>query len=425
MIIKHIEKDSIADQINLQVGDELLSINDHPIRDIIDYRFYLSEDFVTIKINRHEEVFQFDIEKEDDEELGLAFEPIKYRCCGNKCIFCFIDQNPPNLRHNLYFKDEDFRLSFLHGNYVTLTNISKSDLHRIVEQRLSPLYISVHTTDPNIRILMLGLNKDDRLLEKIQFLIDHHIELHAQIVLCPEINDGKYLEQTIADLVRFYPDLKSVAIVPVGLTQHRRNLYQLKPVTAEYARQLIEKLEPMAERFQHEMNSYLIYLADEFYILADVEIPDFQRYQDFDQYENGVGMVRYFMDHFGSHSESFPKKIPQPMNIGMVTAELAQGFLNQTVLPRLNSIAGLNVSLLVVENKFYGPSVTVTGLLTGSDIYHQLKNMPAKDLILLPENCLNHDGLFLDGWTVELLEQKLNQRFKVLGIDFSEFFEMI
>lgn len=424
MIINGIEKNSIADRMGLQIDDQLEAINGHKINDIIDYRFFASDGFLKIKIIRRDQILQFEIEKEIDEELGLSFAPITYRCCGNNCIFCFVDQNPPRLRPNLYFKDEDFRLSFLHGNYVTLTHVTKSDLKRIVNQRLSPLYISVHAMDKNVRMFMLGQKRDDHLQEKIQYLADHQIELHAQIVLCPTINDGPNLEYTISELSKFYPHVASVAIVPVGLTKYRQHLYPLIELTIDYAVRIIEAYEPVAHRFKSEFGSYFIYLADEFYLTAGRPLPNAERYEDYYQYENGIGMMRYFMDQFLDQQRSFPKKLNTPCRMAIVTAELAQPFLENTVLPALNSIAGLDVSLVVVRNQFFGTTVKVTGLLTGSDIFNQLIDHPPVDFILLPANCLNHEGYFLDDWTVALLSQRLNQPVHIAGIDFSELFAL-
>ena len=412
--------ESIASELNLQKGDILAKINEYPIHDIIDYRYYISDEYLEIEIQRNHEILIFEIEKEADDDLGITFKPIKYRCCGNQCIFCFIDQNPPGMRHNIYFKDEDYRLSFLHGNYVTLTNISQKDLNRIVEQRLTPLYISVHSTDVDVRKLMLGIKKDDQLLEKIKFLTDHRIELHVQIVLCPGINDGKHLEKTILDLAEFYPDIQSIAIVPVGLTKYRDKLFTLQPVSAKKAIEIIEYVDKQADLFKRKLGSYFIFLADEFYLKAEREIPSAHRYEEYYQYENGVGMLRYFMDEFAEQSKNLPNKISVQKKIRIVTAELASHFIDNNIIPRLNQIENLEASLVVVKNNFYGPSVKVSGLMTGSDIYEQMSKLPAVDTILLPENCLNTDGLFLDDRTVSELEQKLNQQIKIVGLDLVE-----
>jgi len=309
MKIKAFEQGSLAAKVGLKIGDNLIIINENPIRDPIDFQFHASDELLDIEVLRNGRTLFFEIEKHYNESLGIIFEDIKYRCCGNKCIFCFVDQNPPNLRKGLYFKDEDFRLSFLYGNYVTLSNVSRSDLKRIVEQRLSPLYVSIHSTNSEIRKLMLGLKKDDRLFEKIRYLTKNNIELHAQIVLCPMINDRNILAQTINDLAEFYPNLKSIAIVPVGLTRHRKNLYPLKPVTPDDAKMIIFEAESFAQNFKQKWDDYFVYLADEFYLMAGSNLPSIERYGDFPQIENGVGMARDFIDQFEEQSKQFLHKI--------------------------------------------------------------------------------------------------------------------
>lgn len=422
MIVKEIEPESIADEIGLQPGDELVSVNDQPIRDIIDYRFQTSDECLTLEVKRQAETFLIDIEKDYDDDLGITFEEIKYRSCGNNCIFCFVDQNPQQLRSNLYFKDEDFRLSFLHGNYVTLTNISQKDLQRIVNQRLSPLYISIHAIDATVRKQLLGIRGNDRLLEKLTYLTDNDIELHTQIVLCPGFNDGSILDDTIQTLSQFFPQVKTIAIVPVGLTRHREKLVQLTPINPSYSNEIIASIDTAAATYLSRLGTHCVYLADEFYLNAQKDIPPADRYDQFEQYENGVGMLRYFMDDFAEKSPTFPAEIKQQTSVRLVTAKLAAPFIQQTVASRLNQIANLHVDVLTVENRFYGDSVRVTGLLTGQDIHAQLSQLPLADLIVLPSNCINYDGLFLDDWTLPQLQQQLQQNIAVLSIDFSELF---
>lgn len=423
MKILAFEKQSIAAEASFQIGDDLIKINGHPIHDEIDFQFHASEEYLEIEVVRNGESHIFEIEKDYDDNLGIIFEETKYRCCGNKCIFCFIDQNPQGLRESLYFKDEDFRLSFMYGNYVTLTNVSRADLQRIVEQRLSPLYISVHSTDLEVRKFMLGIKKDDHLLEKIRFLSDNRIELHAQIVLCPAINDGESLTKTIDDLAEFYPHLKSIAIVPVGLTKHRQNLHPLKPVTPQYAKSLIFEIEKIAQQFQRKWEDYFVYLADEFYLLAEFEVPDGERYDEFPQVENGVGMARDFIDRFEEQSSHFPHRIKARLELTLVSGVLAAPILNRWVVPRLNQIENLTVKVQTIENKFYGNSVTVTGLLTGQDIYNQLPDQLSSDIIILPANCINFDGIFLDNWTPEILQTRLQKPIEFIDTDFVSFIE--
>jgi len=425
MKIKAFENNSLAAEVGFQIADDIVKINGHLIRDLIDFQFYVSDEHPVIEVIRNGENYIFDIEKDYDDSLGINFEDTKYRCCGNKCIFCFIDQNPEGLRKSLYFKDEDYRLSFMYGNYVTFTNVSQPDLQRIVEQRLYPLYVSVHSTDLEIRKLMLGVKKDDRLLEKIRFLTENNIELQAQIVLCPSINDGKSLFKTIDDLAQFYPKLKSIAIVPVGLTKHRQNLYPLKPVIPGYAKALIGQIEKTAQMFKQKWGDYFVYLADEFYLLAEMSLPFAERYDEFPQIENGVGMVRDFIDQFEEQSLEFPHRIKNKSLITLVTGVLASPIINKWVIPRLNNIENLNVTLQTVENNFYGNRVTVTGLLTGQDIFNQLLNQPSADLIILPANCLNLDGLFLDDWTLADLQTKLQCHIEVVDKDFGSLIDKL
>jgi len=419
------EQDSLAAAAGFQIGDEITAINCHPIRDLLDFQFHASDVSLEFEVIRNDESYFIEIEKDYDDSLGIIFEDPKYRCCGNNCIFCFIDQNPQGLRKSLYFKDEDFRLSFMYGNYVTLTNVSQSDLQRIVEQRLSPLYISVHSTDFEIRKLMLGIKKDDRLIDKIRFLSKNKIELHAQIVLCPSINDGKSLIKTIFDLAKFFPQLKSIAIVPVGLTKHRQNLYPLRPVTPAYAKSLILQMEKIAQQFKQKWDDYIVHLADEFYLLAQMELPTAERYDEFPQIENGVGMAKDFIDRFEEQSLDFPHRIKIKRSITLVSGVLASPIINQWVIPRLKKIENLTVTIRIIKNKFYGNRVTVTGLLTGQDIYNQLHNQQIGDIIVLPSNCLNFEGLFLDEWTPEMIQTRLQKPIEFIDNDFSPFLEKL
>jgi len=425
MKIVGFENGSLAAEAGLQIGDDLIKINGHSIGDELDFQFHASDESLEIEVLRNGERLVFQLEKEYDDSLGIVFEETKFRCCGNHCIFCFVDQNPPGLRPSLYVKDEDFRLSFMYGNYVTLTNVSRSDLKRIVAQRLSPLYVSVHSTDLRIRKLMLGIQKDDHLLDKIRYLTEHRIELHAQIVLCPGINDGSSLRQTIHDLAGFYPQVKSIAIVPVGLTRYRHGLYRLVLVTPAFARSLIGELDQISEQFKRTWDDYFVYLADEFYLLAGEPLPASERYEDFPQLENGVGMARDFIDRFEEQSQQFPHRISTRKELTLVTGVLAAPIMADTVLPRFNRIENLQAKLSVIQNEFYGASVTVTGLLTGQDIYHQLRDAALGDVIVLPANCVNYDGLFLDGWTPELLQQRLQRPVQLIDTDFMALFENV
>jgi len=425
MRIKAVKEGSLGQRLGLRAGDDLVKINGHRLRDIVDYHFFISDDLVTLTLRREGRVLEFSLQKDPDDSLGLEFEDFKYRSCNNKCIFCFVDQNPKGLRRSLYFKDEDYRLSFLYGNYITLTNLSRADMERIVFQRLSPLYVSVHTTDVELRRRLMGIERDDKLLDKIDHLTSHGIEIHAQIVLCPEINDGIGLQKTILDLAVFFPHLKSVAVVPVGLTKHRDGLYPLKPVDGEYARRLIGQIKGWQRDFKEKLGCNFVYLSDEFYLLSGEQLPPVDHYDGFPQLENGVGMTRAFMESFRRQERSFPPRLRRPKRVTLVTGILASGFIKNTVVRRLNQIENLKVDLIVVRNDLFGDTVTVSGLLPGRDILKALRSRDPGDLIVLPANCVNTDGLFLDDLKPESLEKRLRRKIILIQEDFSRIFELL
>lgn len=421
MKIIKIEPGSIGEELELKPGDALLRINGEKINDEIDFQFYASDDYLELEIEQDGEILIYEVEKDPEETLGLEFEPFKYRSCGNKCIFCFVDQNPGGLRDSLYFKDEDFRLSFLYGNYVTLTNLKFSDAQRIVNQRLTPIYVSVHAVNLDARKKLLGIKKDDQLLKKIEYLAKNRIEIHVQIVLCPGYNDGEVLEDTVQCLSQFYPQVNSIAIVPVGLTRHRENLPMLEPVTSEISRKVIAWSDTLAKEFYSKFGQHFIYLADEFYLQIGQPLPPSVRYDAFSQFENGVGMTRAFLDDFAVFANKLPDRLSKPRSITLVSGRLMEPILRSVVINRLQQVDNLEANLVVVTNHFYGESITVTGLLTGQDICEALKNSCTGELIFLPANCLNFDGIFLDDWTVTMIEDKLERRIKVIDTNFEEF----
>jgi len=407
MKIVSVEPESIAHDLDIRPGDELLEINHRRVNDSIDLRYHESEPGISVKIARDGEVTIFDIEKDEGERLGIELEEMRILSCGNDCIFCFVDQNPKGLRQQLYFRDGDYRLSFMYGNYTTMTNAGPAILQRIVDQRLSPQYISVHVTDYEVRKHLMGLKKDDRILEKIQFLHDHGIAMHTQIVLCPGINDGDVLERTVFDLYRFREQIVSLAVVPVGLTDHRFGLAALQKVDGPYAGALLDRVREWQVRFRAETGRAFIYPSDEFSIVAGREIPPARAYDGFPQIENGVGIVRSFIMQFRRQARNFPARLAPKRKITLVTAELPAGFMRGHILPGLQKTAGLDVALEVAPNLLYGRSVTVAGLLSGKCVYSALKGKRCGDLVLLPPDILNADGLFLDDSTVQQLEQKL------------------
>lgn len=423
--IQEIKPDSIAEELGLEPGDRILSINGKAINDALDYRFYITNEMVELVVQQGDEQVVFEIEKEYDDDLGIVPEEMEMRSCGNKCIFCFVFQNPKGLRKSLYFKDEDYRFSFLYGHYTTLTNATREDLERIVEQRLSPLYISVHVTDPELRKLMLGIKFDDHLFEKIDYLTRNGIELNCQVVLCPGLNDGAVLDKTIADLKSYYPGIRSVAIVPVGLTKYRKNLFPIQPVTDEYSRRIIAETDQRRERLRKELGSSFVYLSDEFYIRTDTPIPEADYYEGFYQLENGVGLTRDYIDRFEEEQSRLQNPVDRPLNISLVTGVLGSKVLNRYFLQRLNGIPGMSFRLHTVHNRFYGPGITVSGLLVGEDIYHTLKEQPTGDYIILPPDCLNDEGVFLDDWTLPQLQEKLGKPVIVFPRSFTEMMELI
>jgi len=406
--ILQIDKNSIADQLGLQAGDQVVSVNNNPVNDEIDFRFYSAEENLELRVQRNVEIVTFDIEKEFHEDIGIELESMKMKACGNNCVFCFVHQNPRGLRRALYFKDEDFRFSFLYGHYVTLTTVKQSELERIVAQKLSPLYISVHATEEKTRKLLLGLKKEDHLMEKISFLVNGGIELHAQIVLCPGFNDGEIFDRTVSDLKEFYPGVKSIAVVPVGLTRHREKLFSLRLHRPEELREMILYTDRLRRKLYEDLANSFVYLSDEFFIKADIALPPAAYYDEFYQIENGVGEFRDMIDQFDRDSDQLPEKISEPMTISWVTGTLAADMLEKYIIRRLNQIGNLTINLMPVKNDFYGHDIEVSGLLVGQDIFNHLKDKELGDLVLLPPRVLNHDDLFLDDWSVEKLRDLVN-----------------
>jgi len=390
---------------------------------VLDFRFLVSEEELELEATVAGERTIFELEKEADDGLGLSFEEIQIRYCGNDCPFCFVDQNPAGMRSALYFRDEDFRLSFLSGHYVTLTNLSRRDMDRIVTQRLSPLFVSIHATDADVRKFLFGIAHDDRLLSKLNFLTEHDIEIHTQVVLCPGINDGEVLKKTITELAALWPNLRSVSIVPVGLTKHRQGLTKLTPVTPEYAATYLQIIDDYASEYLAKAGEHFVYAGDEFYLMADVEFAPAERYDGFYQKENGVGLVRYMLDDFKIQRQDFPDKLSTPRKATFVTAALASAVLEKEIMPVLNAVAGFDAELVVVRNDFYGESVHVTGLLTGQDICRALSGRDLGGGVYLPASCVKDGSLFLDDWTVAGMSEKLGVPVRPLDNDFLAVFD--
>lgn len=414
MKIVSIEPHSIAEEAGILPGDELLEINGQRVRDHLDVRFYEEDEKVELKVARRGEVILFDIEKDDTERIGLNLEEMRVLSCGNNCIFCFVDQNARGLRQPLYFRDGDYRLSFMYGNYTTMTNAGPAILKRIVDQHLAPQYISVHATDLNVRRELMGLKKDDHILEKIAYLHDHGIDMHTQIVLCPGYNDGEVLERTVTDLWKYRKHVLSLAIVPVGLTDHRFGLAKLRRVDEAFAKALLNTVAAWQKAFRKEIRRPFVYASDEFYIVARRSIPPVGHYDGFGQLENGVGMVRNFIQRSRRQARRFPSALPKKRKLVLLTGELASGIIGEEIVPLLARIENLSVDVIVAQNTLFGRSVTVAGLLSGNCVYSAVHQQDRGDLLLLPPDILNTDGVFLDDMTLEALESKLSgSRLKV------------
>jgi len=391
-----------ADVAGLRTGDVLLSINSHSLNDAIDFMFYKSSSSLDIEFCRNGTINKVRLVAEEDSNIGVMIKPFKVKTCKNNCIFCFVKQLPKGLRKSLYIKDEDYRLSFLYGNYMTLSNIDTRDKKRIIEQRLSPLYISVHTTNKQLRNKMLGNPRGSDILKELKFFSDRKIRMHTQIVLCPGFNDGKELQTTIKDLHKFYPYISSIAIVPVGLTEHRR--HHIAPVVKEDAEKAIEIVEKFQKRFKKKHGDPLVYCADEMYIKAGRPFPQLKEYGVFPQIENGVGMVPLFIGQ--SRKVKIPKTRLQKKNFLTFTGMSFYPFLKKFI-DRLLEKEGLSVSLIPVENNFFGKSVTVAGLLSGRDVIKTLHdNTEAYEILLVPDVALKEDeDLFLDDVSLKNVEE--------------------
>ena len=401
ILVKTVDPGSVAEEAGFAVGDRIHSINGNAIDDLIDFQVHSSEQTLLVEVEREEKLYEVEVERSQGKSLGLDFEEMRLRRCNNNCVFCFIHQMPQGMRSSLYFEDDDYRLSFLHGSYVTLTNVKEKDIERIIEYRLSPQYISVHSTDPQLRQVLLGRRLPVDILERIGKLAAHQIEMHAQVVICPGLNDGIHLERTVNDLARFYPVVRSVAVVPVGLTRFRQHLPLLEPVTGDRARKYCKQVAAWGDLFQQNLGERFVYAADELFLQTGQLPPQSSYYDAFPQIENGIGMVRSFLDCWDKDKALLPDELTNPLHLAMVTGELAVGFM-RPIVDHLNSIQGLLVDLLPVTNDFFGRGITVSGLLCGEDLLNNIEGGPW-NLVLLPPNCINGDGLTLDDKTVSEL----------------------
>lgn len=404
LLIERVVPGSIAEELEIEAGDHLVAINGQPVRDVLDYHFLAADLDLTLEIVKPDgEVWEMELERDADEPLGLQFTaPVPARC-GNRCVFCFVHQLPKGLRAPLYVKDEDYRLSFLYGNYVTLANIADADLARIKELVLSPLYVSVHATDPSLRERLLGTTGIRPIMETLRELTAAGITLHTQVVLCPGLNDGEELERTVAELVSLYPRVASLAVVPVGLTRHRKGLPRLEPVTADYAREFVRRWLPVSRDLERSLGAPFLFLADEFFIKGGEEFPPIEEYGELPQLENGVGMVPLFLAEADGVLSRARRLLPRSVTV--VTGESAFRYLAD-FLTALGRRCGVTFRVVAVKNRLFGESVTVTGLVCGRDIAAELAGGDAGDLVLVPDVMLKEgEGVFLDDLSVAELEE--------------------
>lgn len=428
-IIKSVEEGSIAWEMGIEPGDRLLQINGSIIEDVFDYHYYTNDEELLILIQKENgEEWELEIEKDYDEDLGIEFEQglmDEYRSCRNKCMFCFIDQMPKGMRDTLYFKDDDSRLSFLQGNYITLTNMSDHDIQRIVDYHLEPINVSIHTTNPELRCKMLHNRFAGDALKKIQILYGGGITMNGQIVLCKGINDGEELERSIRDMTKWLPNLQSVSVVPVGLTKFRDGLYPLEPFTKEDAKEVLGIIHKWQKKIYEEYGIHFIHAGDEWYLLAEEELPEEERYDGYLQLENGVGMLRLLLNEFEEAYEPLAGD-GREIHLSMATGKLAYPYLKE-MLERLKAkYPNLNVNLFEIRNDFFGERITVAGLITGQDLIAQLKGQDLGDALLLPCSMLRSgEEVFLDDVTVTELSDALQVPIDIVKSSGQDFIEAV
>ncbi|MCX7746761.1 MAG: DUF512 domain-containing protein [Clostridia bacterium] len=428
-VIECVLPESIAEEVGIEPGDIILSVNNEKIEDIFDYKFQIANEYLLVEVQKKdEEIWEIEIEKEEYEDLGIEFKSSmidEAKSCTNQCIFCFIDQLPEGMRKTMYFKDDDSRLSFLTGNYVTLTNMKYNDIDKIINYKMSPINVSVHTTNPELRVFMLKNKFAGEVLEKIKRLTEGGITVNCQIVLCKGINDGTELQRTLADLTALYPGVRSISVVPVGLTKFREGLCELEPFDAAESHKVITEVEKWQERLKERNGTRMVYLADEFYIMAQKEIPGYEDYEDFPQIENGVGLIALFKQEFQETFEKLSYWEEKGREVSIATGVLAYKFIGE-MAKLLEERYGIKINVYEIKNLFFGENVTVTGLITGGDIASQLKGKELGSELLISRSMLKAgEELFLDDYTIKRLALELNTKVTVIQNSGKEFIEKI
>ncbi|PIZ38185.1 DUF512 domain-containing protein [Candidatus Aquicultor secundus] len=458
--VSEVKPDGLAHKNGIRAGDKIISINGKKLRDILDYELATADEVLNVELERDGEHRHIKIDNPHLLGLGIYFSTSLFdgiKTCANKCVFCFIDQLPPGMREAVYVKDDDYRLSFLYGNFVTLTNMNNEDIDRIIEDRISPLYISLHATNPQLRLMMLGRKKKDKTLVYLQRLSDAGIEIHIQMVMCPGLNDKDELERSIKELSSDYPNVGSVGLVPVGLTGYRDGLYPLRSFEKQEIMELIEQVERWQEKLERQKGEPWVYIADEFYIAAGRKLPTIAHYGEFPQIENGIGLSSLFIDEAehgieqlkavaskNKHEQRTTKAVKQAQTaqgqktgqvghtgkalprIALVTGELFAGIL-EGIAHDIHQITGIAIDVIPVENKYFGGKVNVTGLLTGTDIVSSARRMflehGVPDILVVPDVVLNADGLMLDGYSPERAAYELGVEVRVFGSSGEGFIE--
>ena len=432
-IIKQVLPGSIGEELELEPGDRVLEVNGEKIEDVFDYRYLINDTYIEMTVlKKNGEVLLFEIDKYMDEDLGIEFESSlmdEYHSCTNKCIFCFIDQLPKGMRPTMYFKDDDSRLSFLQGNYITLTNMKDKDLDRIIRYKLSPINISVHTTNPELRCMMLHNRFAGKIMDQIQKLYEAETIMNGQIVLCKGVNDGKELEKTIQDLGGFLPFMESLSVVPVGISRHREGLYPLEPFDREDAKAVLKTIHTLQDQFMDEYGTHFVHASYEWYILAGESLPEEDNYDGYVQLENGVGMLRLqereFHEaleeaRFSESSKLFEK------HCTIATGKLAGPFLKELVKDLTAVYPNIHVDVVEVTNDFFGPQITVSGLLTGQDIVAQLKNRTLGSELLLPVNVLRSgEDVLLDDMHINEIEKTLQVPVRIVQSNGNDLFDAL